>query len=786
VTIFTNTISRSSFYFSNYSGVTTLVNQSTISNGTTDGVHGTGGIFAVTNASTGHIHGNNGIYLSGSSTLTPEIITNAGTVSGVAYGVRLRFDGVVLTNQTGATIVGGSGFLDDSAATIVNDGLISGTKALGAGLNLGGGGTVTNQSHGTISADYAIRGGAAALTIVNAGKIAGANYTAIDMNGMLTNSGVITGVGYGVRLTTGGTLTNSGTISGTGVIPTTTNAARGVYLSYTTLIAQGGGTISGTGYAVYGYSASVDIDPGATFIGKVAVSGGTLTFESGASAGTLSGIGSHYSRFAGVTIASGANWTVTGTNAVVGYAMVNSGTLDLVSGTLSDNTAFTNNGIFIANAGRGTLSAIQGAGGISLQSGGSLTVQGSIASTETIDLSGAGAYLHLIAPSSMHGHVTGLKSGETIDLSGVALASVSYANHTLTAGSSSFALTLAAGSTFQKVTSADGTAITAICFLAGTMIATPRGDVPVEALAVGYIVRTWSGAERPITWIGRGTVMVPRGRRSASHPVTVRAGALSDGVPSRDLHVTKGHSLYLDDVLIPVEFLVNHRSIVWNDAANEVTIYHIELDAHDILVANGAPAESYRDDGNRWLFQNGNADREAAEKPHFAPVLTGGPVVDAVWRRLLDRCGPAPVVETMDDPDLHLLADEERIDAIWRDGRHFLFSVPHGLQSLRIRSRASAPVGLGLARDPRVLGVAIAEMTRTAEGVAIRRLGYDDPLLADGFHDAEHECGWRWTDGDAAVPGVLFAGLDGPFVLELVVPSVARYPLETQEVLRAA
>jgi ELWxxDGT repeat protein len=49
------------------------------------------------------------------------------------------------------------------------------------------------------------------------------------------------------------------------------------------------------------------------------------------------------------------------------------------------------------------------------------------------------------------------------------------------------------------------------------------------------------------------------------------------------------------------------RSIVWDDHAQEVTLYHVELENHDVLIANNALAESYRDDGNRWLFQNANS-----------------------------------------------------------------------------------------------------------------------------------------------------------------------------------
>ena len=86
-------------------------------------------------------------------------------------------------------------------------------------------------------------------------------------------------------------------------------------------------------------------------------------------------------------------------------------------------------------------------------------------------------------------------------------------------------------------------------------------------------------------------------------------------MPHYDLHVTKGHALFIDGVLIPVEFLVNHRSILWDDQAREVTLYHVELETHDVLLANGAPAESYRDDGNRWLFHNANSGWDQPAKP---------------------------------------------------------------------------------------------------------------------------------------------------------------------------
>ena len=56
---------------------------------------------------------------------------------------------------------------------------------------------------------------------------------------------------------------------------------------------------------------------------------------------------------------------------------------------------------------------------------------------------------------------------------------------------------------------------------------------------------TAQGNARPIIWIGTGRLLATRGRRSAATPVIVRRGALADNMPTRDLRVTKEHSLLL-------------------------------------------------------------------------------------------------------------------------------------------------------------------------------------------------------------------------------------------------
>ncbi len=304
-----------------------------------------------------------------------------------------------------------------------------------------------------------------------------------------------------------------------------------------------------------------------------------------------------------------------------------------------------------------------------------------------------------------------------------------------------------------------------LCFLAGTRIATPAREARVEELAVGDMVRTIGGRVKRIVWIGVGRTVAVRGRRNAATPVIVRKGALADNVPHSDLRVTKGHALYIDDALIPVECLVNHRSIMWDDHAQEVELYHIELETHDVLLANGAPAESYRDDGNRWLFQNANDGWGLPSKEPCVAVLTDGPVVDRIWRRLLERAGPRPGIPLTDDPDLHLLVDGRRTEPDRRGELQYVFRLAARPDEVRVVSHASAPQELGVARDPRSLGVALRRII--VQGERTLTVAAEDERLTEGFYRFEDDNRIRWTNGDAVVPAGLFADCTGAMELTL-------------------
>ena len=203
-------------------------------------------------------------------------------------------------------------------------------------------------------------------------------------------------------------------------------------------------------------------------------------------------------------------------------------------------------------------------------------------------------------------------------------------------------------------------------------------------------------------------MLATRGRRSAATPVIVRKGALAETCRIADLRVTKGHSFFLDGVLIPVEFLVNHRSILWDDRAQEVSIYHIELETHDVLLANGAPAESYRDDGNRWLFQNANTGWDLAAQ---TAVRAGAD------RRRGGRCGVAAAAGPAGPRPGRAADGGSRICICWwtgcgwtrwRGARSYVFRLPRAPPAQRagLAPRASAPRSSGWRAIP-LLGVAV-------------------------------------------------------------------------------
>lgn len=158
-----------------------------------------------------------------------------------------------------------------------------------------------------------------------------------------------------------------------------------------------------------------------------------------------------------------------------------------------------------------------------------------------------------------------------------------------------------AGEDDASGTQADG----AVCFAEGTLILTPDGEVPVERLRAGDWVVTPRGTApfAPLAWVGSLHIDLLRQRdRTRAAPIVARAGALAEGIPFRDLHVSPDHGLLIGGVLVPARLLLNGITVVQQTWLRDVTYHHIELARHDVVVSDGALTETYLDDGNRHLF----------------------------------------------------------------------------------------------------------------------------------------------------------------------------------------
>ncbi len=274
------------------------------------------------------------------------------------------------------------------------------------------------------------------------------------------------------------------------------------------------------------------------------------------------------------------------------------------------------------------------------------------------------------------------------------------------------------------------TAVFLPCFAEGTGIRTPGGRRAVEALRLGDMVLTASGEARAIAWVGQRSVVPQEHARPADvSPVRVLPDAFGPGMPSATLRLSPDHAVFVDGVLVPVRHLVNGTTVA-REAVEAVTWHHLELESHDVLLAEGLPAESYLDTGNRESLLGEPA--AAPRVPPCAPIVTQGPAVDRVRVRLAAiaaALGHAPAPE-------HAVV----LDAVGLVHA----TVPAGAGFVRLRCPSCVPEG-----ERRRLGAAVTALA--LDGAPI---GLEDVRLVEGFHPSEgEESGaggqWRWSDGDA-------------------------------------
>ena len=634
-----------------------------------------GGTF--TNESTGTVEGQLAGVVFGSSVGTTPTLANAGTIAAdnAGYGAYFAGSGGVVNGSgtnTAAVIQGAAdGVLIAGTAQVTNDATIASGGVTGSGVLIAGGTVDNGLSSGTAAliqgGEYGVQVSSASAVVTNLGLI-----ETTDASGQPPSAALV----VGVSLAAGGTLYNGFTAS---------------------FVANAAAVTSGADYGVLVQGAAGTVVNSGTISGNVAINFNSvagLVEDNGAITSTAGALGTAIQFGNGnSTLALGAGFTITGRVEGGGGAGATT-TLDLTSGTgNSTNGMITNTGNFsglAANSGTVTTTSgtttntfgfdtiqtieidsgatwgfsganaatnLQLGGEADVAAGGRLEITGTAAGTGTISL-GANAGLVIDAAANFGtGQGMGYQGdviaqfaiGNSIDLKDVNFASLTAPTFTnnqlqLSDGTRTADLNFAPGLTLASfnftVDSGTGTVITVACYCPGTRIATPLGEVVVEALAIGDLVSTADGRAEAIRWIGRRSYAARFLLANPKvQPVRFRAGSLGDGLPRRDLLVSPEHAMLLDGMLIPARCLVDGVQIVAERGWTAVDYIHIELASHEAILAEGAASETFIDDDSRAMFQNAGEYTElypdARPAGSFcAPRVEDGYELEAIRQRL--------------------------------------------------------------------------------------------------------------------------------------------------------
>lgn len=139
-----------------------------------------------------------------------------------------------------------------------------------------------------------------------------------------------------------------------------------------------------------------------------------------------------------------------------------------------------------------------------------------------------------------------------------------------------------------------------VCFVAGTLIATPQGAVAVEDLRPGMLVTTMDHGARPVLWTNQTDHLKP-GKQA---PITLEPGCLGPCTPARRLRVSPQHRILLrsaivermcdvPQVLVAAKHLLPVAGITQSLSFLPVQYHHFACARHEVVFANGAEVETF-------------------------------------------------------------------------------------------------------------------------------------------------------------------------------------------------
>ncbi len=568
---------------------------------------------------------------------------------GVASSSEIESAGTQAVNSAGsayaATVMsGGEQYVEDDGTAFGTTVQFGATQDVGAG-GVASGTTVDNGAAQYLEAPVAFIGLSQGGLAYNANILDGglqqvlsgavADYTSLG-SAIQVDQGVTTGtvIGSGGVVSAGG-VSGEGTTSDTQILFGGTELLQYGAKATDTVVSSGGTQVIDPGAVAYNTTVSAggtQMLAGGTVSGGTVAAGGTQVLDHATLSGTLSyALGAVVVDSAGF-VAKDATITVAGT-------LENDALAELDPSSM-------------------TVSSLTGGGTVQIDSGSFLEIVDSASADQTITFTASSGELRIDQFADMHALVSGFTSGDTIDLATIAFDPNGQVGP-VTAddflpvfeGGNSYELGLSGnytGDMFQLAPDASsGTLLTVEvpCFLAGTLILTSQGEVPVEHLAVGDTIVTAFGQSRPVRWIGTRSYA---GRFLAAnpcaHPIRFRNGSLGGCLPYHDLLVSPEHAMFLNGLLIPARCLVNGSTIVQERGLERVDYFHIELDSHDVLLAEGAPSESYLDDDSRGMFHNASEFAtlypDAPAPGRFcAPRVEHGVELEAIRQRLATVAG---------------------------------------------------------------------------------------------------------------------------------------------------
>jgi hypothetical protein len=651
---------------------------------------------------------------SGLSIVTAPLAAGEDIVSGT-----IEFADAIQSNGLSGTAL----LVDDNATAIFN---AAAQVALGADATLGDAGGA-----GTLVLDTS--------AFTTTGNVTLGTGSALDVLGALDAGGAINIASGALNLS--GTLSAaSASIGGTGTLNAYGNAVLGLTsLSDAGTLALDGASQASLASALIagnlnlGGTARLDITGQLTQSGGIVQIGGDAALNAAAFVENLGSIADAGTISLTGALTDAGLFDLTGGTLVAPSVQINGGAFE-GNGVLDAET-IQNSGILIAEG--GTLFAsgsITGSGPIEIAASAALDIAGALSAGEAVTFLGPDAMLTLNDPSHPFGGVENMAGTDAIDIVGFAPSLVSDAGGEITVidsiGSviSTFALAIAPGQPAVSIVSnnAGGSLITLgdelPCFARGTRLLTPHGYRAVEALKPGDPLITASGTRRPVCWIGRRTLDLGAQAAHNAQPILIQPGAFGPGLPAQQLRLSPLHGVYADGVLFPAAHLVNNATILRERGRAAMTYFHVELDRHDILLAEGLPCESYFDTGNRGALYHETGRRSPARRP-FARRITNGPALAALRARLHAIALNAGFSLTY-SPVLDAFAGGKRFRAqITQEGHRRIaqFSFPRKLRDVTLLAATACPADTDPhSQDRRELGVCLAPV--------------EDILLGPGFY----------------------------------------------------